>query len=294
MAKFRFNFRSEVLGYYTDVTVVIPTDSFRCRGPYFEKPANPLQKQEQKEFYTPGMKFQTVYLIHGGGDDDTLTYRYSNVEEAAERNRVMLVTPDIANSFGINTRYGVKYMDFVTEELPQVIEALFPASPLRDDRFIMGYAMGGNAALGMAVNHPELYRACVDISGGIGMTFCPETLKEELEGDHFKTYFPLYLSAFGPASEIEGSEYDLRATTLRRRAEGYEMPEFTLICGSEEFILKRVRADAAAMKELGIPVNYIEPEGYGHDFRLWDEYLSRALDDLLPLARGSVTGKESE
>ena len=285
MAKFRFNYRSEILGCYTDVTIVIPTDNLRCAGHYFEKPANPLLKREEKEFYRPGMKFPVVYLIHGGGDDDTLSYRYSNVEEAAQRNRVMLVTPDIANSFGINTRYGINYMDYVAKELPQVIEALFPASPKREDRFIMGYAMGGNAALGIAVNHPALYRACVDISGGIGMTFCPETLMEELESDHFKNFFPLYRSSFGPASEIIGSEYDLRSVFLKKQREGCTMPDFTLVCGSDEFILERVRGDVRAMEELGIPVSYIEEEGYRHDFRLWDKYLGKALDELLPLDR---------
>ena len=285
MGKFRFNFRSEVLGYYTDVTVVLPTDGLRCEGEYFAPPANPLLRREEKDYYRPGMKFQTLYFIHGGGDDDTLTYRYTNVEEAAQRNKIMIVTPDIANSFGINTRYGFKYMDFVTEELPRVIEALFPASPKREDRFIMGYAMGGNAALGIAVNHPELYSACIDMSGGIGMTFVPETLMEELDGDHFKNFFPVFNSSFGDSKDIPGSEYDLRATYLRKKAEGLEMPDFTVICGSDEFIRARVEGDVKAMKELGIPVKYICPEGYDHNFKLWNLYAEKALDELLPLKR---------
>ena len=288
MGKFRFNYRSEVLGYYVDVTVVLPTDSLRCAGPYFEKPSNPLLKRDEKDFYRPGMKFQTVYLIHGGGDDDTLTYRYSNAEEAAQQNKVMLVTPDIANSFGINTHYGVKYMDFVTIELPQVIEALFPSSPKREDRFIMGYAMGGNAALGMAVNHPELYAACIDISGGIGMTFCPETLIAELESDHFKNFFPLYNTSFGPSEEVIGSDADLRAVYRRKTEEGETMPDFTLVCGTEEFIRERVEGDVEAMKALGIPVRYIPVEGHNHDFRLWDLYIRKALDELLPLKRSVI------
>ena len=108
------------------------------------------------------MKFQTVYLIHGGGDDDTLTYRYSNVEEAAQRNHVMLVTPNIANSFGYDAKYAIPYMSFITEELPTVIQSLFASSPAREDNFIMGYAMGGNVALGCAINRPDRYAACLD------------------------------------------------------------------------------------------------------------------------------------
>lgn len=53
----------------------------------------------------------------------------------------MLVTPNIANSFGADACYGVPYQTFVTEELPLVIQTLFASSPKREDNFIMGYAM---------------------------------------------------------------------------------------------------------------------------------------------------------
>ena len=261
--KFRFNYRSEAIGHYVDVTVVIPTNSYRCDIDFFHGKSNPIDRRNEKNVYRPGMKFQTVYLMHGGGDDDTLTYRFTNVEEAAERNHVMLVTPNITNSFGINTRYGVKYMDFVCEELPVVIQTMFPSSPAREDNFIMGYAMGGNAALGMAVNHPENYAACIDMSGGIGMTFCP-------------------------SSEILGSEFDLRAVTERHLANGVKMPDFTIVLGSEEFIRKRVEGDVEAMRKLGLPLNFILVEGADHNFKLWDEYAQKALDELLPLKRSAL------
>ncbi|MBQ6551175.1 MAG: hypothetical protein IJL78_07195 [Lachnospiraceae bacterium] len=289
--KLRFNYRSELLGHYVDVTVVIPTQEYRCNGDYFRKLTNrnPHNHDEGKPHFAPGMKFQTVYLIHGGGDDDTLPYRFTNVEEAAERNHVMLVSPNITNSFGINTRYGVRYMDFVCEELPIVLQTMFPSSPAREDNFIMGFAMGGNAALGMAVNHPELYAACIDMSGGIGMTFCPETLAEEIESDHFRLTFPLFCTSFGPSNEIIGSEYDLRAVTKRHQENGTKMPDFTVVLGTEEFIRERVEADVRAMQELNLDPKFILVEGADHDFKLWNEYLQKALDELLPLKRAALT-----
>ena len=103
------------------------------------------------------MEFQTVYLIHGGGDDDTLTYRYTNAERYAQENNVMLVTPNVSNSFGVDTQYGVNYQRFISEELPVVIQSLFASSDKREDNFIVGYAMGGNAALGTAIMNPDKY-----------------------------------------------------------------------------------------------------------------------------------------
>lgn len=285
----RFNYRSEILGHYVDVTVVFPTDAYRCPpGPLLDNQASLVPVSPDTPRYTPGMKFQTVYLIHGGGDDDTLTYRYSNVEEAAQRNHVMLVTPNITNSFGIDTCYTVPYMTFVTEELPTVVQSLFASSPAREDNFIMGYAMGGNVALGCAINRPDRYRACVDISGGIGMTLRADTLMAELDGDHFRRNFPLYNAAFGPSSGIPGSKSDLRAQVLRHRAANDPECSFTVVCGSREFIRQRVENDVAVMQELNMDVHYICAEEYSHDFKLWDRYMQLALDRILPLKRQAI------
>lgn len=284
MSYMRFNFRSQTLGHYVDVSVVYPTDDYS----YYAQDSNATAlsvEGKRSRVYSPGMKFQTVYLIHGGGDDDTLTYRYSNAERYAQENHVMLVTPNIANSFGIDTRYGVKYQTFLSQELPVVIQSLFASSPNREDNFIVGYAMGGNVALGTALMHPSLYKTCVDISGGIGMTLSTETLKEELNGDHFKVNFPLYNSSFGEADSLEESPYNIEAIAKKNIEDGMEVCDFHVICGSDEFIRYRVEKDVAKLEELGYSVNYICPEGYTHDFVLWDKYIKLALDELLPLKR---------
>lgn len=289
MGILRFNYRSEVLGRYVDITVALPTDSYRC--PPSEKLENRTNRHPvdpNKPCYVPGMKFQTVYLIHGGGDDDTLTYRYSNVEEVAQRNHVMLVTPNIANSFGYDAAYTIPYMTFVTEELPTVIQSLFPSSTAREDNFIMGYAMGGNVALGCAVNRPDRYAMCMDISGGIGMTMSTETLMEELDGDHFKQFFPLYNTTFGSSEEIPGSAADLAYQVKQHRENGDPECRFLLVCGSREFIRQRVERDAAVMQEMHMDVTYICAEEYDHDFKLWDRYMQLGLDTLLPLKRKAI------
>ena len=104
MGLLRFNYRSQAIGHYVDITVAYPTDNYS----YFDE-SQPREHHHtvpgsgKKLPYVPGMKFQTVYLVHGGGDDDSLTYRYTNAELFAQRNHVMLVTPDISNSFGMDT-----------------------------------------------------------------------------------------------------------------------------------------------------------------------------------------------
>ena len=289
MGKLRFNFRSEVLGQYVDTTIVFPTDGFTCdpTAQLVNKAVKP-RTDKTKDPYAPGMKFQTVYLMHGGGDDDSLTYRYTNAELFAQRNKVMLVTPNIANSFGANARYGVPYLTFITEELPTVIQTLFASSEKREDNFLMGYAMGGNVALAAAITRPDRYFACMDISGGIGMTMDARVLKEELEGDHFKEFMPLYGSTFGNPESVEGSEFDLASVANANREKGLPDCKFILACGSEEFIRERMENDVRILKEMDFNVEYICAEGYDHDFRMWNDYIEIGLDQSLPLKRKAI------
>lgn len=289
MGKLRFNYRSEVLGHYVDITVVYPTDTYRLpETDALKNRSHGLLLREKKDFFAPGMQFQTVYLMHGGGDDDTLTYRYTNAEAFAQRNHVMLVTPNIANSFGADACYGVPYQTFITEELPLVIQTLFASSPKREDNFIMGYAMGGNVALAAALTRPDRYTACVDLSGGIGMTLDAEALKNEIRSEHFSKVFPLYGATFGPAEEVVGSRFDLKAVALKNRAKGMPECKFILACGSKEFIRARMENDARILKELGFDVDYLLAEGYDHDFIMWNDYIELALDKLLPLKRAAI------
>lgn len=289
MGIMRFNYRSQAIGRYVDISVVYPTDSHTYYDMLKETRHHSSPGDKPKPMYKAGMKFQTVYLIHGGGDDDSLTYRYSNAERYAQENNVMLVTPNVANSFGVNTSYGVEYSTFITEELPIVMQSLFASSPKREDNFIMGYAMGGNAALGLALMRPDLYHTCIDMSGGIGLTVNTQTIIEELNSNRFDN-FKLYPATFGKADAIEGSHYDILSIAKRNLEMGLQVPKFYIIAGSEEpdFIGGRVKADAVTMKEIGYDVTYIEEKGYKHDFDLWDKYIRIALDELLPLKRRAI------
>lgn len=281
MALIQFNYRSQALGMYVNISVTYPTDKLSYYDTSAELRNRNLPDTELKPspMYRPGMKFQTIYLIHGGGDENSLTYRYTNAERYAQEHNVMLVTPGIPNSFGIDTAYGVGNFTFLTEELPVVIQSLFASSPAREDNFVMGYAMGGNVALGMAVRRPDLYAACVDLSGGIGMTLNTAKLQAELANHHF----PLYSYAFGDADKLPGSPNDLYPQAVAHLASGKPQPRFWLVAGSEEgFIGERVKNDAITMKQLGYDVDFIEVPSMRHDFDLWDLYIRKGME-LLPL-----------
>ncbi len=273
----RFNFKSYALGKYVDVSVTYPAENYLYSA---DAKINNIGKRKYR-VYEPGMKFRTVYLIHGGSEDDTGPYRFSNVERYATEANVMTVTPDISNGFGIDTCYNVRYQTFLAEELPVIIQTRCASSPKREDNYSLGLAMGGNAALGTAIMHPDKYCKCFDISGGIGMTLNNETIKKELVSDHFNNEFPLFVSSFGKPEDFENSRFDIYHKLKRDLESGVELPEFKIACGSKEFIRERVEDDYRIMKELGAPVSYDLCEGYNHDFDFWDMYIRRVLTEML-------------
>ena len=64
MGKLRFNYKSEVLGKYIDITIIYPTDSYQCKAtPQLANRARKPLTVITKDIYTLGMKFQTVYLM---------------------------------------------------------------------------------------------------------------------------------------------------------------------------------------------------------------------------------------
>ena len=151
MGILRYNYRSEVLGMHTDITITYPSGQYTCYTP--EKEGNSIFKRGNLR-YKPDMKLPTVYILHGGGDDDSLLYRYTRLEYYAEQNQVMTVTAQAHDSFFIDTAYGIPYYTFFSEELPVVVQSLFASSARREDNFLIGMAMGGNAALMMAMKRP--------------------------------------------------------------------------------------------------------------------------------------------
>lgn len=271
----KFNYRSETLGMFVNVTIVFPTDVLT------------IGNREGSFPYRERMLFQTIYLLHGGGEDDSTVIRYTNAEAYAQKNCVMLVIPSLPNSFFLDTDYGMKYGTFLTEELPKVIRSLFASSPCRKDNFIVGYAMGGSGAMAAAIRRPDLYRTCVDISGGVPIGLNLELLKGILS----KGEAPLriYEKTFLPSEQLDGSIYDLNCILKKGFADGLEYPNFILACGSEEgIILDWMKKEFRILKDAGSEAEMKVLEGYGHEMALWDHCLKSAMSRWLPLARKPV------
>ena len=264
MANLRYTFRSLTLAMDIPITIIIPANyHFRNR-----------------KIYKPGIRFQTMYLMHGGGEDDTSWLRRTRIEEYAEHNDLLIVCPSVHKSLGMNTAYGANYEDFLTKELPEVMQCFFPAALTREDTFIAGQGAGAGAALSLALKHPELYSFCAALTPGIGAELSAEHLAEEMKtipnlGGIFGTD-PAYLEA-----------NDLKKAAEAHIAGGSPIPRYYISVSNHEMdaIRDTVYRQVRILREIGYEICFEEVEGMGHDYLYCDCQIRRVIEEMLPLKK---------
>jgi putative tributyrin esterase len=181
----------------------------------------------------------------------------------------------------MDTQYGFSYFTYMTQELPKIVQSLFASSPKREDNFVLGVAMGGNGALALAMKRPDLYAACVDLSGGVGCSIDTDYFVEELKTMDMQRL----RSTFGSIETVRNSSYDLGYYARKNMTDGLSVPEIFIGVGENDFIRDVVRKDRDALKQLGYHISYEEAPGLGHDWDFWDLYIKKAFYEWLPFKK---------
>jgi S-formylglutathione hydrolase FrmB len=111
-----------------------------------------------------GLRYPVLYDLHGLGDNEQSlmnTGAWSLIQDLREQHKIgefLIVTPDGARSFYINSRDGrTRYSDFFLQEFMPAIEHRYRVRAGRSARGITGMSMGGFGALRIAFAHPQLF-----------------------------------------------------------------------------------------------------------------------------------------
>ena len=262
MAKTVTNFYSYVLNRAVDITVVIP--SVTCPeslgfAPY--KPSHVLPA-----------KFPVVYLLHGFGNNHAQWTGYTNVEMYAEERRIAIVNLSAENK-AYSKIGGDDFYKFVSDELKEFVTNYFPISKDPKENYIAGLSMGGYGAYLHGLTHPEAFRAIGAFSAGVDVN-------------------PLSLANPGSKETMEERK-DLHAIAKELKESGKVFPKIYAACGDKDFLLDSNRAFVQELKDLGADVTYVEVEGYGHEWRFWDQQVEAFLDWIEREDTYSKLGKRS-
>lgn len=137
------NVPSRSLGMRSTLTVVTP------EGRGVEPVAWPARAGDRE----PGL----AILLHGLSGNNAVWAVRNDLRAVANQFNLVLALPDGARSFWLNQAVGLKYGDWVGEELPQILRQTLRISTRREDTLIGGFSMGGYGAMRAAFDHPDVF-----------------------------------------------------------------------------------------------------------------------------------------
>ncbi len=250
MAKINCNFISYTLMRAVDITVVVPSPTF---------PESSMRATaEEPCAHTPKAPYPVLYLLHGGGNNQSAWTSYTNVEMYAEERNIVIVNMAAENKFFIDDG-DTDYFTFISQELPDFIKGMFPVSERPEDTYIAGLSMGGFGALVHALSHPERFAAFGAFSAATSYKHVLET----------RPYFP-----------ADDGRYEPIALAEKIAGKGGRFPKAYLACGCQDFGYSHNREFKDKLISLGADVTWDEIEQYGHEWRFWGIEIERFLDWL--------------
>lgn len=213
-----------------------------------------------------------LYLLHGLSDDHTAWLRYTAIGRYADAAGLAVVMPAVQRSFYTNEVHGHRFWDFISEELPSVVQSFFNVSSSPSSTFVAGLSMGGYGALKLAFSHPARYAAAASLSGGLD-------LRTVLQQDHRAEILE---RVFGGHVDDENDVF-----TLLSHASG--VPPLYLSCGTEDPLLPGTEKLASAATAAGIDV-HLDLRPGTHEWSLWDDVIADVIAWLPLPGRARVAG----
>lgn len=251
MALVQMNFYAHTLDMCTEINMILP-DTSQSYG------EDPVEEDDRP--------IPVLYLLHGLSDDQTIWCRRTSIERYAATYRIGIVMPCAGRSFYSNEKYGARYWDFISEELPAIVQKYFRVSNRREDTFAAGLSMGGYGAMKLALRCPERYAAAASLSGVMDIV---STLNEE-------KHYALKEKIYGSEDTLKLGFNDLYAAA-QQTAKRIDRPKLFLGCGTEDSFYTQHVSYVQWLKKLGYSVTDTEANGLGHQWEYWDVALPQVL-----------------
>ncbi len=220
-------------------------------------------------YETSKRSYPVLYLLHGGGDDQTGWIQFGEVQHTADNaiatgaaTPMIIVMPDasaVKRGFFNNANNSWRFEDFFFQEFIPFIEKTYKIKSDKHYRAISGLSNGGEATFIYALHHPELFAAACPMSGGAG-PLTPEDAATQL------------------TKEIPGiSKQDITAY-YNRQSVLYQMntmPDslkkavrWHIDCGDDDFLSQGNALIHVAMQRKEIPHEFTITDG-GHNWKYW-------------------------
>jgi enterochelin esterase-like enzyme len=229
------------------------------------------------DYETSSRTYPVLYLLHGGGDDQTGWVQFGEVLNITDKavkegsaTPMIIVMPDANTTrrgYSNNATGTWLYEDFFFKELMPFVEKKYRIKTEKRFRAIAGLSMGGDGSFTYALHHPELFSSACPLSAGTG----PLTI--EMAKTNVKR-------ADSTATDAQIEAFYNRQSVLQLIN---NMPEdqkkavrWYIDCGDDDFLYEGNSLVHIAMRKKEIPHEFRARDG-GHTWTYWRQALPEVL-----------------
>jgi enterochelin esterase-like enzyme len=230
------------------------------------------------DYETSQRSYPVLYLLHGGGDDQTGWVQFGevlNITDKAVREGkatpMIIVMPD-ANTgkrgYFNDIKGEWRYEDFFFDELMPFVERTYRIKKEKRYRAVAGLSMGGEGSFIYALHHPELFSSACPLSAGTG----PLTL------ENTKEYLKRREISYTSDTDVEAyyKRYSVLELINAIPDDQKKAVRWYIDCGDDDFLFEGNSLAHIALRKKEIPHEFRISDG-GHNWTYWRTALPTVL-----------------
>lgn len=260
MSRFSIDFESTVLNRPERIHITIPKKFLK-----YKEDGITAAKWTERDDYV------VVFLLHGKSGNGFSFYEYTDLVTLSEKYNVIAIMADVGNSFYANMVYGERYFDYLSKEVPHMVESTMNFKLKPSSTYVLGYSMGGFGAVKWGLTDPDRFSGIASLSGSLrDMTTNKEKIMRNERPD-------LFLS-FGECEGRVFKENDIYILVSKCKEQKKVIPFIYQYCGTGDGLLEVNEKFHDYLTEEEVNHVFVSDNGV-HDFQDWnrqiEEYFKR-------------------
>ena len=267
--------------------LVVPIVSMAQTGKVFDNLSmkSEILKMDRKyaiylppDYETSERSYPVLYLLHGGGDDQTGWVQFGEVLHITDMaikemkaTPMIIVMPD-ANTgqrgYTNDVKEEWRYEDFFFEEFMPYVEKTYRIKGEKRYRAVAGLSMGGGGTFYYALHHPELFSSACPMSAATG----------PLNMDDMERYKQRYSMNGATDAQINGwfKKYSVLEMIKNIPDDQKNAVRWFIDCGDDDFLYEGNSLVHIEMRKKEITHEFRVRDG-SHSWTYWRESLPVVL-----------------
>ncbi len=241
-------------------------------------------------------RYPVLYLLHGLTSNYT-AWAYMNVPEVAANYQLIIVMPDVGNSWYVNwaeNAAGQKndWESYIIQDLIGYVDSHYRTIATRAGRGINGLSMGGYGAMTLGLRHPDLFCTIGSHSGALA--FAERTAESVAKGEQPEFLRREWSKDLNPKIQIAGFSTPAERTPqgkiflTREQCDAHDpfklvlevdraqLPYIYVDCGTDDGLITSNQRFCQLLLKNNIPFTYGQSRG-GHVPPYWAREVAQSI-----------------